>query len=145
MTFFYIFILPMDIFKRTLSTVLSMFVLWYTSYIFWANGTITNISNSSANIAIFVVMIVLLLLFAIFFGIAPKVMKYPKITLLVCWLAFILLGKLYLVNDFQSSNYLGDIVIVFGILVVFLGATGFLITSKVIQEEKQSNMEIIEV
>ena len=79
------------------------------------------------------------------YGIYPMYHKMQKRLLLVLGVAAIVVGHEMLINNIDAMIYVSDIVKVFGVMVVWFGATGVITKTKTITEQKRlQNVEIID-
>lgn len=79
------------------------------------------------------------------YGLYPLYHPMQKRLLLVLWLICLTLGQMIFINDVDSAIYTGDIVKLFGVLVIWFGATGLMTQNKSIESQKRSkSLEIIE-
>lgn len=67
-----------------------------------------------------------------------------KRILLVIGIAAIFVGYEMLINDVENMVYISDIVRVFGVLTIWLGATGVIKTKAIASQKREKNVEIIE-
>lgn len=78
------------------------------------------------------------------YGIRPTYHKMQKRILLVIGIAAIFVGYEMLINDVENMVYISDIVRVFGVLTIWLGATGVIKTKAIASQKREKNVEIIE-
>lgn len=79
------------------------------------------------------------------YGLYPLYHPMQKRLLLVLWLICLTLGQMIFINDIDSAVYAWDIVKLFGVLVIWFGATGLMTQNKSIESQKRSkSLEIIE-
>ena len=90
-------------------------------------------------------LIVLCLFYALWYWIYPYFVRMQKITLLVLGILFILLGYNYLVASWPNDQFVGDIIRLFGTILVLFWATWNLTPISSIKRQEESEQEIIEV
>ncbi len=78
------------------------------------------------------------------YGIYPLYHRMQKRTLLIAWLVLIFTGHYIFANDYMIDLYIGDMIKVVGVLIVWFGATGLMTADSVKKEKKQKSIEIIE-
>ena len=79
------------------------------------------------------------------YGVYPIYHAYQKRIFLILGIGLIFFGQIVLINNMETHIYAGDITKLFGVLIVWFGATGVLSKNKTIQaKKKESKMEIIE-
>lgn len=97
--------------------------------------------NLIATLAVIVIAFYMMVVY----GVYPLYHPMQKRILLVIWLACIIFGHMILLNDVEKAIYASDIVRLFGVLIIWFGATGILTKTKAIEGKKrEKNLEIIE-
>ena len=97
------------------------------------------------NLVAILATIVIAFYMMVVYGLYPIYHPMQKRILLVIGLACIVFGHTVLLNDVEKAIYASDIVRLFGVLIVWFGATGILTKTKAIQSKKrEKNLEIIE-
>ncbi len=134
-----------DLIKRTIVTLISGAVILYTGSLISAQAVIVQPEYSGMNIVSLLAMIVIAGYMMIVYGIYPLYHPMQKRILAILGIVAIVFGQVVLLNDYNTGMYAGDIMKIFGVMIVWLGATGILTsTSKIAGQKKWKAIEIIE-
>ncbi len=92
-----------------------------------------------------ILIIVLAGYMMIVYGIYPLYHPMQKRILTVLGLASIICGHSVLLNDANASIYVGDMMKLFGALIIWFGATGILSSNKsIVSKKREQSLEIID-
>ena len=91
------------------------------------------------------IIILLLLGFLIVFGLLALPISKAKLWAIIASLLVVVLGYGFLVNDVDKGIYVGDIVTVIGVVMVYLSLWGLIVSKKAQQKLKESKQIVIEV
>ena len=134
-----------DVLKRSLVSLICSFILVYTINMMM-NGIVTVQTeylgmNILANLSLIAIAGYVLLVY----GVYPFYHPMQKRTLSVLWLLCIGLWQVVLLNDVDAGIYSGDMMKLFGVLLIWFGATWILSNNTAIQsQKKEKTLEIIE-
>lgn len=135
----------MDTIKRILVTVISGAVVAYAIYLLISGATVVSAEHSGMNLVGIIVMVLAAGYVGVVYGAYPIYHPYQKRIFLVLGLGLIFFGQQILINNLDTYVYAADITKLFGVLIVWFGATGILSKNKKIEEQKrESKIEIIE-
>lgn len=116
----------------------------YTGSLFSSQAIIVQPEYSGMNIISMVAMIAIAIYMMIVYGVYPLYHPMQKRILTLVGILAIVFGQAVLLNDYNTSMYAGDIMKVFGVLIIWFGATGLLTSKKIIAQKKWKSIEIIE-
>jgi hypothetical protein len=135
----------LDILKRSLVSLFSAAVIAYTVWMSMNGAVIVQAEYIGMNLIATLAVIVIAFYMMVVYGVYPLYHPMQKRILLVIWLACIIFGHMILLNDVEKAIYASDIVRLFGVLIIWFGATGILTKTKAIEGKKrEKNLEIIE-
>lgn len=82
------------------------------------------------------------------YGIYPIYHPWQKRIFLILGIGLIFFGEIVFINDATANIYASDIVKIFGVLIIWFGATGVLTKTKAIKKwkktHKHKNAQVIE-
>lgn len=131
--------------KRIGISLLSAGVIAYMVYVAWFGVTITSYGSLGMNILALAIVIGAAGYLWLVYGLYPIYHPGQKRICFILGLFLIFFAEHILLNDANAGLYAGDISKLFGVLIIWLGATGILSNNKAIQSQKQqSKLEIIE-
>ena len=134
-----------DTIKRTIVILINGWLLVYAFRLLIQQTIITKTEFIWLNAVVTIAIIMIAWYILITYGIYPMYHKYQKWVLFLIGVAAIVVGYEMLINDTEKMIYVSDIVRVFGVLTVWLGATGVITKTKTITEQKRlQNVEIID-
>ena len=134
-----------DTIKRTIVILINGWLLVYAFRLLIQQTIITKTEFIWLNTVVTIAIIMIAWYILITYGIYPMYHKYQKWVLFLIGVAAIVVGYEMLINDTEKMIYVSDIVRVFGVLTVWLGATGVITNTKTITEQKRlQNVEIID-
>ena len=134
-----------DLIKRIVITIISGAVILYTGMLVSSHTIIVQPEYLGMNLVSMITMIIIAGYMMIVYGIYPLYHPMQKRILAIIGIACIIFGHTILLNDYNSSIYAGDIMKIFGVIIVWLGATGILTsTKKIAGQKKWKTIEIIE-
>lgn len=134
-----------DIIKRTVITLIGGAVILYTAMLFSSQTVIVQPEYSGMNLISLLAMILMAGYMMIVYGIYPLYHPMQKRILAILGIGAIVFGHVVLLNDYNTGIYAGDIMKIFGVVIVWLGATGILTsTKKIAWQKKWKAIEIIE-
>ncbi len=138
-------ILMIDHIKRIAVTLINGGVLVYALWLMIQQTIVVKTEYVWLNTLVLIAIVLVAWYILITYGIYPMYHKMQKRLLLVLGVAAIVVGYEMLINDTEKMIYVSDIVRVFGVLTVWLGATGVITNTKAIAAQKRSkNVEIID-
>ena len=111
-------------------------MILYTGTLISTQAIIVQPEYSGMNVVSLIAMMALAGYMMIVYGIYPLYHPMQKRILAILGIAAIIFGQVVLLNDYNTFMYAGDIVKIFGVMIVWFGATG-LLTSKKIAEQKK--------
>lgn len=134
-----------DTIKRTIVILINGWLLVYAFRLLIQQTIITKTEFIWLNAVVTIAIIMIAWYILITYGIYPMYHKYQKWVLFLIGVAAIVVGYEMLINDTEKMIYVSDIVRVFGVLTVWLGATGVITNTKAIAAQKRSkNVEIVD-
>ena len=134
-----------DTIKRTIVILINGWLLVYAFRLLIQQTIITKTEFIWLNTVVTIAIIMIAWYILITYGIYPMYHKYQKWVLFLIGVVAIVVGYEMLINDTEKMIYVSDIVRVFGVLVVWFGATGVITKTKAIAEQKRAkNVEIID-
>ncbi len=133
-----------DLIKRILVNIISGAVIIYTWSLISSQTIIVQPEYSGMNFVSLLIMIALAGYMMIVYGIYPLYHPMQKRILAILGIAAIIFGQVVLLNDYNTFMYAGDIVKIFGVMIVWFGATGLLTSKKIAEQKKWKSIEIIE-
>jgi len=133
-----------DLIKRILVTLIGGAVILYTGTLISTQAIIVQPEYSGMNLVSLLSMIAIAGYMMVVYGIYPLYHPMQKRILGVVGIAAIVFGQVVLLNDYNTSMYAGDIVKIFGVMIVWFGATGLLTSKKIAEQKKWKSIEIIE-
>ena len=134
-----------DTIKRTIVILINGWLLVYAFWLLIQQTIITKTEFIWLNTVVTIAIIMIAWYILITYGIYPMYHKYQKWVLFLIGVAAIVVGYEMLINDTEKMIYVSDIVRVFGVLTVWLGATGVITNTKAIAAQKRSkNVEIVD-
>jgi hypothetical protein len=125
-----------DLIKRILVTLISGAMILYTGTLISSQAVIVQPEYSGMNFVSLMTMIVIAGYMMIVYGIYPLYHPMQKRILAIVGIASILFGHVVLLNDYNTSMYAGDIMKIFGVMIVWFGATGLLTSTKITEQKK---------
>lgn len=135
----------LDILKRSFVSIISGLVIVYMISMMVNGAVVVQAEYLGANLVASLGVIAVALYLFVIYGVYPLYHPMQKRTLLVLWLLCIALGHNILLNDITNWIYAGDMLKLFGVLIIWFGATGILSKNKSIQSQKrEKHLEIIE-
>lgn len=135
----------LDILKRSFVSIISGLVIVYMISMMINGAIVVQAEYLGANFVASLGVILVALYLLVIYGVYPLYHPMQKRTLLVLWLLCIALWHIVLLNDITSWVYAGDMLKLFGVLIIWFGATGILSKNKSIQSQKrEKHLEIIE-
>ncbi len=123
----------LDIIKRSLVSLFSGFVIVYTVWMSTHGAVIVQPEYIGMNLIATLAVIVIAFYMMVVYGVYPLYHPMQKRILFVIGLACIIFGHMILLNDVEKAIYASDIVRLFGVLIVWFGATGILSKTKAIE------------
>lgn len=134
-----------DIIKRWCVSLFSWLVIAYMAWMMYVGVVVVHPEYSGMNTLASLGTILIAWYVMVVYGLYPLYHPMQKRLLLVLWLICLTLGQMIFINDVDSAIYTGDIVKLFGVLVIWFGATGLMTQNKSIESQKRSkSLEIIE-
>lgn len=134
-----------DLIKRTVVTLIGGAVIFYTAMLFSSDAIIVQPEYNGMNLVSLWAMILLAWYMMIVYGIYPLYHPMQKRILALLGIGTIVFGHVILLNDYNTAMYAGDIMKIFGVMIIWLGATGILTsTKKIAGQKKWKAIEIIE-
>ncbi len=138
-------ILMIDHIKRIAVTLINGGVLVYALWLMIQQTIVVKTEYVWLNTLVLIGIVLVAWYIMITYGIYPMYHKMQKRLLLVLGVAAIVVGHEMLINNIDAMIYVSDIVKVFGVMVVWFGATGVITKTKTITEQKRlQNVEIID-
>ena len=125
-----------DLIKRILVTIVTGVVIIYTGALISASAMIVQPEHAGMNFISILAMLAIAIYMMIVYGIYPLYHPMQKRTLPIVGLATILFGQSILANDYNTGIYAGDIMKIFGAMILWFGATGLLTSKKVTEQKK---------
>jgi hypothetical protein len=134
-----------DYIKRSL--VVLFFWLFSLYLIYWMIIWKPIVQNQYEylNIFYYILLLLICLYITIFYWIIPIHIKFSRATLLVVWLAAIIMWKTVFLNDPLNGVYIWDLCCVLWVIILIIWPTNLITTSKVKKKKEEKNLEIIEV
>lgn len=108
-------------------------------------NAIVDMQNQNLNYPMYAILLVLSCYIVGFYGLVPTHVKFSRGILFVIALFSIFLGKFILSNDGAAGLYFGDILSVFGVIVMIVWPTGLIFSQKIKKQKEEKDLEIIEV
>ena len=134
-----------DILKRSLVVLVSWTVAVYVISLLSQWIVMVQTEYLGMNIVAGLAVIVLSLYMMTIYGVYPLHHTMQKRILWVLGLLAIVVGHFIFANDAASNIYVWDIIKLFGVLIIWFGATWILTKNKIIESQKrEKSLEIIE-
>ncbi len=136
----------MDIVRRSLVSLVCSLVIAYAVYLLTIGATVVSPEYVGMNFIGILMLIAIAGYVGIIYGVYPIYHPRQKRIFLILGIALIFIGQSIFINDINTNVYAADITKIFGVLIVWFGATGLLSKTKAIKEGKRKSkkMEIIE-
>lgn len=134
-----------DLLKRGVVWLISGGFLGYLSYLFIKGIPFIQWGMPLSNSRYYLILVVIFVFLFIFFAVYPVHFKMNKATLFLVGLCLLVIWDTTFLNVAEQHVYVGDLLKLFGVLLMLLAWTNVLITDKVNNDKKMKKVEIIEV
>lgn len=134
-----------DMIKRLI--VITIFGLFsgYLIYSMLIWKSLVQPEYQNVNTLFYIILIGITLYVSVFYWLYPIHLKFSRSTLFVLGLSAIIMWKTVFLDDPINNIYFGDLSCVIGVILLIVGPTNLIITSKVKKKKEDKNLEIIEV
>lgn len=133
-----------DTLKRTAVILINGGLIVYALWLLMHHTIVVKAEFVWLNTVVLIALVIVAGYIATIYGIRPTYHKMQKSILFIIGVTAILVGYEMLINDVENVVYVSDIVRVFGVLVIWLGATGVIKTKAITNQKREKNVEIIE-
>ena len=138
----------MDIVRRGFTTGVALAVIAYVVYLLIQSAQVVSPEFAGMNILWLLGIALIAGYIGLVYGIYPLYNPRQKRIFLILGVGLIFFGEIVFINDSSQAIYASDIVKLFGVLIVWFGATGLLSKTKAITQwktkHKHSNATVIE-